>query len=214
MVKQIEESTLEQAQSKIWFQQRAGRVTASRLKAAVVTNTASQSLMNAVCYPESLSFKSEATTYGCKHEEQACRQYECIAASQHVDLSISKSGLVVDPSYPFNGASPDSVINCKCCGFGVLEIKCPYSCCDTSLREKANESPCFLDESDRNLTLNVYHAYYYQVRTQIKLCKANFCDFVLFRREELFVQRVYLDEPFISIALAMRSYGFRPLGCS
>ena len=94
MVKQIEESTLEQAQSKIWFQQRAGQVTASRLKAAVVTNTAqpSQSLMNAVCYPESLSFKSEATTYGCKHEEQACRQYECIAASQHIDLSISKSG--------------------------------------------------------------------------------------------------------------------------
>ena len=131
----------------------------------------SQSLMNAVCYPDSLSFKSEATTYG----------------------------LVVDPLYPFNGASPDSVINCKCCGFGVLETKCPYSCRDTSLREKANKSTCFLDESDRNLTLNVYHAYYYQVQaqikiqTQIKLCKANYCDFVVFRREELFVQRVYLD---------------------
>ena len=43
MVKQIEESTREQAQSKIWFQQRAGRVTASQLKAAVVTNTAQPS---------------------------------------------------------------------------------------------------------------------------------------------------------------------------
>lgn len=98
-------------------------MTASRLKAAVITNTAqpSQSLINAVCYPESLYFKSETTTWGCKHE-QARRQYGCVADSQHISLSISKSGLVVNESYPFNGALPDGLINCKCCGFGVLEV--------------------------------------------------------------------------------------------
>ncbi len=25
------------------------------------------------------------------------------------------------------GASPDGIINCTCCGTGVLEVKCPYS---------------------------------------------------------------------------------------
>ena len=67
MAKQIEERTREQAQSKIWFQQRAGRVTASRLKAAVCTNISqpSQTLIKAVCYPESVYFKSDVTTWGC-----------------------------------------------------------------------------------------------------------------------------------------------------
>ena len=50
------------------------------------------------------------------------------------------SGLVVHESYPFMGASPDGIINCKCCGFGVLEITCR----ETSFREKATESTFFL----------------------------------------------------------------------
>ena len=192
MVKQIEERTRKQAKSKIWFQQRAGRVTASRLKAAVVTNIAqpSQSLIKAVCYPESTCFKSDATTYGCQHEEQARREYECVAETQHIDFSVSPSGLVVHESYPLMGASPDGVISCKCCGNGVLEIKCPYSCRDTSFREKATESTFFLHSIDGELTLNVNHAYYFQVQALLKLCNAKYCDFVVFRMEELFVQRI------------------------
>lgn len=31
------------------------------------------------------------------------------------------------------GASPDGIVNCVCCGKGVLEIKCPYSCVDKLL---------------------------------------------------------------------------------
>ena len=177
--------------------------TASRLKAAVSTNIAqpSQSLIKAVCYPESVCFKSDSTTWGCRHEEQARREYESIAQIQHIDLSISKSGLVVHVSYPFMGGSPDGIINCECCGFGMLEVKCPYSCRDTSFREKATESTFFLDEFDGELALNVYHAYYYQVQAQLKLCNAKYCDFVVFRKEELFIQRIYLDEPFITISL-------------
>ena len=52
--------------------------------------------------------------------------------NEHVNFSLSKSGLVIDCNYPFFGASPDDVIKCRCCEFGVLEIKCPYSCRDKS----------------------------------------------------------------------------------
>ena len=37
-VKEVGKKTQEQARSKIWFQQRAGRITASRLKSAVCTD--------------------------------------------------------------------------------------------------------------------------------------------------------------------------------
>ena len=59
----LEELIRKQAKSKLWFRYRAGRVTASRFKAAASTNVAqpSQSLVKAICYPESQQFKSSAT---------------------------------------------------------------------------------------------------------------------------------------------------------
>ena len=54
----IEKYTRQQCLSKIWFQQRAGRITASKLKQAVQTNLEkpSQSLISAMCSPESARF--------------------------------------------------------------------------------------------------------------------------------------------------------------
>ena len=49
--------------SRKWFHHHAGRVTASRFKAAASTNVAqlSKSLIKQICYPESQQFKSSAT---------------------------------------------------------------------------------------------------------------------------------------------------------
>ena len=59
----LEKETRKQANSKMWFHYRAGRITASKLKSAANTDPAqpSQSLIKAVCYPESMKFKSKAT---------------------------------------------------------------------------------------------------------------------------------------------------------
>ena len=68
-VKSIEGKTRGQFLSKVWFQQRAGRGTASKMKLAARTNLAqpSQSLIKAICYPEN-QFHTKATTWGCEHE--------------------------------------------------------------------------------------------------------------------------------------------------
>ena len=77
MARNFEKCTRGQALSKIWFQHRAGRVNASKLKAAVSTNMAqpSISLIKALSYPESNHFKSEATSWGCDHEKSAITAY-------------------------------------------------------------------------------------------------------------------------------------------
>ena len=69
----IEASTRDQAKSKTWFRYRAGRVTASKFKAAAHTDLSqpSQSLINSVCYPERYKFSSKATRWGCDHEKTA-----------------------------------------------------------------------------------------------------------------------------------------------
>ncbi len=41
---------------------------------------------------------------------------------------ISPCGFILSSKYLFMGASPDGFVSYQCCGRGVLEIKCPYSC--------------------------------------------------------------------------------------
>ena len=59
--KLLEVLTRGQSHSKLWYQYRAGRITASKFKAAVHTSTPqpSQSLIKHICYPESYKFKTQ-----------------------------------------------------------------------------------------------------------------------------------------------------------
>ena len=49
--------------------------------------------------------------------------YEQAALKHHQGFTVEEAGLFVHPDMPFIGASPDRVINCECCGKGVLEVK-------------------------------------------------------------------------------------------
>lgn len=199
----VEVNTRDQSNSKIWFDQRSGRVTASKFRQACCTSLAqpAQSLIKAICYPKSASFKSAATSWGCEHEEHAGTGYKDVMSKKHVNFSMSKSGFIIPDSYPLMGASPDGIISCECCGRGVLEIKCPYSCRDTTIVERTNDLAFFMRQNDGDILLDVYHAYYFQVQVQLKFANAAYDDFVVWNNDDLVVQRLYPDEPFISIQL-------------
>ena len=69
-----------------------------------------------------------------------------------------------------------------CCGAGVVQIKCPYSCKDKSFLQVTSESTFFLNRTDGDvITLKTNHAYFYQVQAQMKFCGATYCDFVVRR---------------------------------
>ncbi|KAL4112365.1 hypothetical protein QTP88_016173 [Uroleucon formosanum] len=84
----------------------------------------------------------------------------CSVKSSYSNKSLLKSvcyplkntfkSLVINPSLPYLGASPDGIINCDCCGKGCLEIK--------------SMSYLFNGHLSKN------HQYYYQLQTQILLC--------------------------------------------
>ena len=59
----VEQHTKEQSKSRLWYSYRAGRITASKFKAAVSTDGAmpSQSLIKSICYPEQHKFSSAST---------------------------------------------------------------------------------------------------------------------------------------------------------
>ena len=163
----------------------------------------SVSLVKSISYP-TRSFKSAACEYGCKHESDARKEYEYVMKQQHQLFIVKESGLILDPLYPFLGASPDGIVTCTCCSTGVLEIKCPYSCRNKGLKEVSEEKSRFflLVTEAGNLELKDNHQYFYQIQLQMKLCNASFCDFVVWSKDQgILVQRVFPDTEFINRAL-------------
>ena len=209
--KAVEQKTKQQCGSKVWFQQRAGRITASRFKAAACTDIAqpSQSLIKAICYPKNHLFKTRATAWGCEHERTARDAYIDEAEKTHIGLVFSLSGLVLHIEYPHMGASPDGIVSCECCGQGVIEIKCPFSCIDKTFLESTSDQRFCLELVNGMYRLRRDHTYFYQMQAQMKFCEFAYGDFVVWREDELIVERINPDHEFLSSALEKSTEFFK-----
>ena len=197
----MEKLTLGQARSRTWMRYRSGRITASHLFQAVHTDPhkPALSLVRSICYPESTKLTTAATQYGCEHEHEAVDAYKLRQLQLHRDLKVVPSGFVVYLDKACFGASPDSFVECSCCGPGVLEVKCPL-CMRTEGFDAALErsSFCLEMDDDENLTLKSEHPYYYQCQLQMVATKRSYCDFVVWSASrELHIERIPLNQAFI-----------------
>ena len=200
--KEVEAATREQAQCKLWFVQRAGRVTASNMYDVCKASTQqpSASLIKRICYPDAFSFTSLATEWGRTHEKAARALYCNVAGKEHEKFSLANSGLVISRTYPYIGASPDGLVSCSCCGHGVVEIKCPFSHRGQSVVSAATDDKFCLHVDDQGkLELKRGHRYYYQVQAQMFICDVEYCDFVVCTfsgdaGDGIFVERVLRDD--------------------
>jgi len=174
--KAIEASTRLQRNCDEWMMQRRGRITASLFHDVYVLKptTSPASLRDRLLKPKDLS-SIPAIKWGINNEDRLWQQYIDEISLHHENLCCEPCGLVVNPRYPYLGASPDGIITCKCCGTWLLEIKCQYS--------GRNSHPDVL-HSDHNSFLNSTglihtHKYYTQIQGQLLLCDKQYCDFVV-----------------------------------
>ncbi|KAJ8346634.1 hypothetical protein SKAU_G00280350 [Synaphobranchus kaupii] len=56
--------------------------------------------------------KRSADRWGTEHEDKVVEEYTKVMESQHSNLTVRKGGLVVNPHYPWLGASPDGIVIC------------------------------------------------------------------------------------------------------
>lgn len=194
-IQKVEKITRKQRKSKNWILLRAGRITASVFKQSVRTDCKkpSISLIKKICYPEQNKAFSPAILHGIRYEHTAYVTYKNQMRLLHPDFKIRKSGLILNCEYPQFGASPDGITVCKCCGEGILEIKCPELLSKYSFRAlQSKPGFCIKNgELDRN------HEYYYQIQMQIFLSNSKYADFVVWSpHEPLYYERVYPDEGF------------------
>lgn len=202
----MEKATREQSLSKIWFEQRAGRIMASKMHDVMKTSLTSPSVSLILCYPEVFRFSSKATDWGCSHEKIALQRYVTSQTLHHESLKVSVSGLVLSQKWPFLGASPDGIVDCSCCGRGVIEIKCPYGHLEKTISATLEDRHFCLESVEGSISLKHTHSYYYQVQAQLHLCGAEFCDFCIClfnssKVDDFFLQRILPDSGVWEICL-------------
>ena len=80
----------------------------------------------------------------------------------HTNFKCTLAGLVINPLYPYLGASPDGFVSCDCCDEAAIEIKCPYSghdCHPKDLRDFVFNNNSKLKRSHRKTFLYMlYHS--------------------------------------------------------
>ena len=78
-------------------------------------------------------------------------------------IRVEDTGLHINTSYPYLGASPDGLVTCICCGDELLEIKMPYG-----VLHMAPTNVSYLRTSmNAENGLSQSHEHYYQTQGQI-----------------------------------------------
>lgn len=176
-----------QSKSKAWFSYRSGRITASKVKdvCSVKSYDSNIGLIKSICYPLANSFKNKVTEWGITHETDGKLFYMDKLKNNHTNVSVNSCGLIINPKFPFLGASPDGIIYCDCCGKGCLEIKFPYSLTQGRYLDSLN----YLS----NGKLQTKSQYFYQIQTQLLLSEVKYGDFVIWSPGECHIERIFIN---------------------
>ncbi|XP_076106234.1 uncharacterized protein LOC143074906 [Mytilus galloprovincialis] len=186
----IEKETRKQSNSTAWFQHRENRITASNFGAVMLRkkDINDKFLKNTF---KRKQFTSLETSYGTSNETIAKQMYIKQSGNHTHDI-----GLVVQPDLPFIGSTPDAVV-CDKTETGIVEIKCPYSVRNMTLKEACDERADFFlkpNASGDSFTLIQDHKHWFQVQGQLLTTGAPFCDFVTYTKQDIGIERIYSHE--------------------
>ena len=110
---------------------------------------------------------------------QAIAAYKLAAMQKHDSLKITPVGLSLHHHKACFGASPDSMVECICCGKGVLEVKCPYRLRESLNKVESLNNFCLTSNCEGTLVLKREHPYFYQCQMQMAVTNTKYCDFVV-----------------------------------
>ena len=69
-----------------------------------------------------LSFPQKQHNMAVRMKSEQIEVYKTRMVGKHEDLKVIPAGLILYLKNPCFGASPDSFVECKCCGAGVLNV--------------------------------------------------------------------------------------------
>ena len=180
---ELEKKTLLQSLSFAWYEERKKRLTASNFgllikrRQGIYPKAILQKLKNK-------KFKSVACEWGKDNENRAINSYECASST---DSAVEKAGLIVNPKWPWLGASPDGILK-KDGKIIAIEVKCPYSKRNMSIKEACTDIRFFLHYADNEAKLKQKHNYFYQCQGIMAITEIKEIDFVVFTSSDLSIE--------------------------
>lgn len=195
----LEQSTQQQSSSDKWLTARIGRVTASRFGDVLLRRSPpTESFIKSFFEVKDYATLPAQLSHGCHNEGKARNIYNA-----QTGFTTHICGLVVNPSLPWLGASPDAlVIDPSEASVGLLEIKCPYTHRLCTVEEATGDPHFCAEMCDGRVTLKHNHKHFYQVQGQMALAKVQWCDFMIYTFKNHTVERISFDCEFWDTAQA------------
>jgi|SRR5664279_2408517 len=191
----LESQTKDQRHSDEWHSARNRRLTASNFAKIIKRRQISNKFVQDILVNK--SFSAASTSYGLANEEHAKQAY----LKQQPEAHMHAIGFVVNPAYPFLGATPDARI-CIDGTTGIAEIKCPYSARDMTISQASQQLKSFcLEPSDDDYKLKPNHDYWYQIQGQLLITGAPFCIFIVYTKTDLWHSKILPDEDAMEVIL-------------
>eukprot|EP00112_Aurelia_sp_Birch-Aquarium-sp1_P003430 Seg1383.7 transcript_id=Seg1383.7/GoldUCD/mRNA.D3Y31 product="hypothetical protein" protein_id=Seg1383.7/GoldUCD/D3Y31 len=139
----IEKHTQGQSNSKIWHLERSKRLTSSLFGRIINRRKTVQpkSLLDTI-QKTGQTMCTPALKWGRDKEKIALQQY----LKSHCDprMKVMECGLIINPRWPWLGASPDGVLIDAGKVAGGIEIKCPFSKKEMNIADACKEKKFFL----------------------------------------------------------------------
>jgi len=199
----IEQESRGQSINSDWHKARIGRLTSSSFGAIYKrkNKTSPACLVKSLLCYDKKEYDGPSVRWGRSHERAALLTYENFSKKKHEQFNVKNSGLHVNSKYPHLGSSPDGMVSCKCCGLGLVEIKCPFTwrCKEPSEACTDPNFSCVLDDGKLKLKRN--HNYFYQVQGQMALCNRSYCDFFVWTLRGFEYERIYFDPNFWNMCI-------------
>ena len=200
----VYEKTKQQSNSDDWFEQRRGRITASKFHQVFTrVNTLNRSLNESA---EKLiqnlllrkGFETLAIKHGIAMEVHAKETVQRVVRKTHTNALFKDPGMTIDGKFPFLSASPDLEVYCKCCGKFVIEIKCPYSICHLKpSAETLSYLKVVVETGAGEMTkLKKNHSYYTQIQGQLTITKLSFALFFVYTHHGFHIEKISFDPTF------------------
>lgn len=182
---QLEQKTVDQSLSDQWYEERKKRITASHF-GSVINRRKS-------IYPKSIiksilsnktPFKSEACQWGHDKEKVAISMYE-----QKFNVNVESCGLIINPKWPWLGASADGVVDING-DLRAVEVKSPFSRRTNTIEECCMDTNFYLHAVNDTFKLKEKHPYFYQCQGVMAILELSSLDFIVYTSKGLHIENI------------------------
>ena len=206
---ELEKCSRNQSGSNSWWEQRKGRITASRFhdvyqKVQTLFRNKDKRikcrvtpLLLDLLEPKMLT-NVPSLEWGKKNEGKAAEAFMKVEGIRHKHPKLILCGLFVFKPHPYLGATPDNIFICKCCSERYcVEYKCPFSICNEQISDSWHKTS-FLEKVDGSLQLKRSHKYYTQINGQMVITGITQSYFVVWTTQRPpFIEKIYFDKSFM-----------------